>query len=317
MIQQPPLRYLPPFLKILTLFALMLICMQMMFFSAAYIIHQYLGVVDTEAFSSDIGLQAAHPMAALLMQFIGTGLGVFLLPSLMFSALTYGAIGKPLKLVYFPNAKQFLITIGLILCSGIFIALLVDINKLIPLPESLSSLKDFQQKYDTLLNAFFKDVTPLRFAFITLVLAVMPAIGEELFFRGSVLKILSETRLGIHGAVVFSALAFSLMHFEFYNTFAIFFMGLVLGYIYYFTQSIWASIAAHFVNNFLQVLLKYLFATGVLATDITTSEHLPLYLTITVGVFTFALLWLLCKNKSAPIEEKLPNLDSTNTTTTA
>lgn len=313
MIQQPPLRFLPPFFKMLTLFALMLICMQMMFFIAAYIIHQYCGVVDTEAFSSDISIQATYPMASLLMQFIGTGLGAFLLPSLMFSSLTYGSVGKPLKLSYFPTAKQLFITIALIICSGIFIALLVDINKLIPLPESLSSLKDFQQKYDTLLNAFFKDVTPVRFIFIALVLAVMPAIGEELFFRGSVLKILSETRLGIHGAVAFSALAFSLMHFEFYNTLAIFFMGLVLGYIYFFTQSIWACIAAHFINNFLQVLLKYLFTIGVLATDITTNEHLPLYQTITAGILAIGLLWLLWKNKSATIEEEFTNSNTPNT----
>lgn len=312
MFNQPPLRYLPPFFKILSLFSLMLLSTQITFFIAAYIVHQYFGVQDTTIFSSDINLQAANPMASLVMQAIGTGLGAFLLPSVMFSVLTYGGIGKPLKLVWYPTLKQISLTIGIIISSGIFVSLLVDINKLIPLPDSLSMLKDFQQKYDTLLNAFFQDATPMRFAFLTLVLAIMPAIGEELFFRGSVMKVFSETRLGIHGAIFFSALAFALMHFEFYNTLAIFFMGLVLGYIFYFTQSIWASIAAHFINNFTQVLLKYLYNTGALANDVTTQESLPLYETLTAGILAIVLLWLLWKNKTPMVIEENLDLEPSN-----
>lgn len=290
----------------------MLLSTQIMFFAAAYVIHQYFGVQNSEAFSGDLALQASNPMAALVMQAIGTGLGAFLLPSLMFSVLAYGDIGKPLKLNRYPSPTQLALTIGVIIASGIFIALLVDINKLIPLPESLASLKDFQQKYDNLLHAFFTGVTPVRLLLLTLVLAIMPAIGEELFFRGAVMKIFAETRLGIHGAVFFSALAFALMHFEFYNTFAILFMGIMLGYIYVFTQSIWASIAAHFVNNFTQVFLKYLFATGVISTDVTTMEHLPLYQTIGAGAITALLLWLLWKNKTTITEESLDLEPSNN-----
>lgn len=290
----------------------MLLSTQITFFIAAYLVHQYFGVQDTTAFSSDIQLQAANPMASLVMQAIGTGLGAFLLPSVMFSVLTYGSIGKTLKLVWYPTLKQISLTIGIIISSGIFVSLLVDINKLIPLPDSLSMLKDFQQKYDTLLNAFFQDATPMRFAFLTLVLAIMPAIGEELFFRGAVMKVFSETRLGIHGAIFFSALAFALMHFEFYNTLAIFFMGLVLGYIFYFTQSIWASIVAHFINNFTQVLLKYLYSSGALANDVTTQESLPLYETLTAGILATVLLWLLWKNKTPMVIEENIDLEPSN-----
>lgn len=274
--------------------------MQILFFASAYIVHQYFGVGNSENFASDVALQAANPMASLVMQAIGTGFGAFLLPALMFSVLTYGSMGEPLKLTTYPSAKQLLLTLGIILAGGIFISLLVDINKLIPLPDSLSSLKNFQEKYDALMSAYFKDADILRFVFIVLVLAVTPAIGEELFFRGALMKVFSETRLGIHGAVVFSALAFALMHFEFYNTLAIFFMGLMLGYIYVYTQSIWASIAAHFINNFLQVLLKYLFVSGYISTDFTTNESLPIYQTMIAGIITFVLLWLLWKNKTAP-----------------
>lgn len=290
----------------------MLLSTQITFFVAAYLVHQYFGVQDTSAFASDIALQAANPMASLVMQAIGTGLGAFLLPSLMFSVLTYGGISKPLKFIWYPTPKQLMLTIGIILSSGIFVSLLVDINKLIPLPDSLSMLKEFQQKYDTLLNAFFQDSTPMRFAFLTLVLAIMPAIGEELFFRGAVMKVFSETRLGVHGGVFFSALAFALMHFEFYNTLAIFFMGLVLGYIFYFTQSIWASIAAHFINNFTQVLLKYLYSIGAIATDITTQESLPIYQTLSAGLLTIALLWLLWRNKTQAMEEENEDLATSN-----
>jgi membrane protease YdiL (CAAX protease family) len=305
MFHQPPLRFLPPFFKLLALFSLMLISTQISFLAAAFLVHQYFDIQDTSAFAGSIALQAEHPMASLVMQAVGTGLGAFLLPSIMFSVLAYGAIGRPLKLIYYPNFTQLMIAIGLVLASGVFVSLLVDVNKKIPIPDSLSFLKEFQQNYETLMSAYFENINLLRFGFLVLVLAVMPAIGEELFFRGAVMKILSESRLGVHGAVVFSALAFAVMHFEFYNTLAIFFMGWILGYIFYFTQSIWASIAAHFINNFTQIFLKYLFSTGVIAIDIFKVENLPLYQTISAGILSFLLLWLLWKNKSEEPDKEL------------
>jgi|APTNR8051073442_1049403.scaffolds.fasta_scaffold16096_3 membrane protease YdiL (CAAX protease family) len=305
MFNQPPLKYLPPFFKILTLFSLMVLSMQIMFFVGAFIGHQFLGVENTETFMQDISEQAKNPMAALVLQGLGSGLGGFLLPALMFSVLVSGGVGSYLTLNVKPNAKHLLLAIGITLSAGVFISLLVEWNNMIQLPESLKVLTEMQQKYETLIEAFFVDVNFTRFLLLVVVLAVLPALGEELFFRGLVQKILSQTILGNHGAIIVTAIAFALMHFEFFNLFAILWMGITLGYLYFYSQSIWVSIAAHFLNNFLQVLLKYLFAIGIIKTDVTAVETLPLYATLSAALAMFGLLWLLKQNRVLPKSEPI------------
>jgi membrane protease YdiL (CAAX protease family) len=253
----------------------------------------------------DVSEQAKNPMAALVLQGLGSGFGGFLLPALMFSVLVSGNIGSYLTLNVKPTAKHILLAIGITLSAGVFISLLVEWNNLIQLPESLKLLTEMQKKYETLIEAFFTDVNFPRFVLLTIVLAVLPAIGEELFFRGLVQKILSQTVLGNHGAIFITAIAFAVMHFEFFNLFAILWMGITLGYLYFYSQSIWVSIAAHFLNNFLQVFLKYLFASGFIKTDVTSIESMPLYITLLAGLVMFGLLWLLKQNRIAPKPDQL------------
>ncbi len=299
MFQQPPLKFLPPFLKVVALFSLMMLSMQIMFYCGAFLVHGYFGVENAELFMKDVNLQTQNPVAALVLQGLGSGFGGFLLPALMFSVLATGNITDALMLNRFPTTKQLSIAIGITFFSGVFIAVLVDLNKAIPLPPSLAFLNEMQAKYDALIESFFSGVTFKRFLLMTLVLAVLPAVGEELFFRGIVQSILSKTALGVHGGIVFTGLAFSLMHFEFQNLLAILFMGVMLGYLFFFTQSIWTCIIAHFINNFLQVLLKYLHAIGKISSDPTTAESLPLYITLSAGIITLLLFVLLQKSKTS------------------
>ena len=85
-----------------------------------------------------------------------------------------------------------------------------------------------------------------------LVMAVLPAFVEEFLFRGLILTTLLP--YGRTVAVLCSALLFGVMHQNadqlLYATAA----GLVLGYVYVQTRSIWPSVLIHFCNNFLSVL---------------------------------------------------------------
>lgn len=275
-----------------------------MFMAGAFIVHQYMGVEDSELFIKDIAAQAQNPMAALLLQGLGSGFGAFLLPSIMFAVLAGGNVQHYLKLDRLPDAKQLLLAIGITITAGVFLALLVELNGKIKLPESLKMLETMQEKYEQLIAAFFKDVSFGRYLLLVLVLAVLPALGEEFFFRGLVQRVLTQSALGVHGAIIFTAIAFAVMHFEFYNLFGILWMGILLGYLYHYTQSLWTSIIAHFLNNFLQVTLKYLYEVGLLQIDVMTVETLPLYYTLSAGVLMFVLLWLLNKNKTQAFPEE-------------
>ena len=86
--------------------------------------------------------------------------------------------------------------------------------------------------------------------------AVVPAICEEYLFRGAILTNLLP--FGKTTAILASALLFGLMHQHPLQILYTTLMGVVIGYVYIKTKSIWACIILHFANNFITVLEEYL-----------------------------------------------------------
>ncbi|MEM7382956.1 MAG: CPBP family intramembrane glutamic endopeptidase [Bacteroidota bacterium] len=89
-----------------------------------------------------------------------------------------------------------------------------------------------------------------------LVLALLPAVGEELLFRGMVQGLFRSITKNIHVAICLSAFIFSAVHLQFYGLVPRFLLGVLLGYLYAWTQDLAFPIAAHFFNNAF-VLLVY------------------------------------------------------------
>ena len=95
-----------------------------------------------------------------------------------------------------------------------------------------------------------------------IVIALIPAIGEEMTFRGVLQQSLTR-RMNPHIAIFLSAAIFSFFHFQFYGFLPRMFLGLLMGYMFYITGSLWTSILMHFVNNGASVVLYYLSNLGV------------------------------------------------------
>jgi membrane protease YdiL (CAAX protease family) len=107
------------------------------------------------------------------------------------------------------------------------------------------------------LKAFFRIGGIEGIAFNLLIIAVLPAIGEELLFRGILQKIFVGITDNIHIGILITGFLFSLMHVQFIGFFPRMLMGVVFGYLLYWTGSIWIPILAHFVNNALGVITIY------------------------------------------------------------
>jgi membrane protease YdiL (CAAX protease family) len=88
---------------------------------------------------------------------------------------------------------------------------------------------------------------PLFVSFMSI--AIIPAICEELVFRGVMLPLLSKITRNIHAAVWITAMLFSLIHVQFYGFLPRMIMGALLGYFVVWSGSLWTSILAHFINN--------------------------------------------------------------------
>lgn len=89
-----------------------------------------------------------------------------------------------------------------------------------------------------------------------LVIAVAPALCEEILHRGILLK--AYENRGTMKAVVISAVMFGIFHFDITNLLGPIFLGLLFGYYVVRTNSIFAAVIAHFMNNFLATILQYL-----------------------------------------------------------
>lgn len=92
-------------------------------------------------------------------------------------------------------------------------------------------------------------------AIVLLCMVVLPAIFEELFFRGMLIPALSSGGTGV--AIFVSALAFALCHGSIYNFAGPFAAGLIYGYMSYALGSVWPAVAAHLINNALSLLIAY------------------------------------------------------------
>ncbi len=90
-------------------------------------------------------------------------------------------------------------------------------------------------------------------------IALLPAIGEELVFRGVVQKIFRQWSRNAHVAIWTTAVLFSAMHMQFYGFIPRMLLGAMLGYMLEWSGSLWLPMLAHFINNAGAVLLTYLF----------------------------------------------------------
>ena len=122
-----------------------------------------------------------------------------------------------------------------------------------------------------------------------LVIALIPAVGEEMTFRGVIQQSLTR-RMNPHIAIILSAAIFSFFHFQFFGFFPRLFLGILLGYMFYITGSLWTSILMHFVNNGAAVTLYYLGNIGVIEDAEHWGETQNVWIIVASAVMTLGLI---------------------------
>ncbi|MHB1276984.1 MAG: CPBP family intramembrane glutamic endopeptidase [Bacteroidia bacterium] len=128
-------------------------------------------------------------------------------------------------------------------------------------PEALADLEAQVRKLheDTVSQqfAFLKDQTPLDLLFNLFMMALLPAFAEELFFRRVGLRLLYDSTGNVHMSIGISALLFALVHGQFFYLIPLFLFGIVLGYLAYWSRSLWLPVIAHFINNAFTLTITY------------------------------------------------------------
>ncbi|MEN0046993.1 MAG: type II CAAX endopeptidase family protein [Bacteroidota bacterium] len=131
---------------------------------------------------------------------------------------------------------------------------LLALNKSLPLPEWMVSL---EKDLGALSSALLVMESPWELVLNIFAIAVVPAIGEELLFRGVLQQKLQAWTKQPHLAIWLAAIIFSAFHGQFEGFLARLALGAALGYLLYWTNNLWIPILAHFFNNAIQVMLQY------------------------------------------------------------
>ncbi len=140
-----------------------------------------------------------------------------------------------------------------------------NINKLLPLPDALKLMED---QTEQALKALLRMNTPLEFLANLTLLALLPALGEELVFRGVLQRQIMRRIANPWTAIVLSAAIFSFVHFQFEGFLPRWLLGILLGWLYWRTGNFWVPVAAHFTNNALQVVGQYLYGQKITSVDL-------------------------------------------------
>ena len=127
------------------------------------------------------------------------------------------------------------------------------LNQQLPLPSWAAEMEASAEK---VVKGLLVMNSTTELLFSVLVIAAIPAIGEELIFRGVFQKQLAEAFHNPVLAIWLAGFIFSVAHFQFAGLVPRFLLGVGLGYLFYWSQSLWMPILAHFLINASQIIAQ-------------------------------------------------------------
>lgn len=160
-----------------------------------------------------------------------------------------------------PEKNEIVLVIILVFCIFPVTYFTGQLNSGLHFPDWLSGIEKWMIKKENEANGLIEAIISSDSAWILilniLVIAVLPAVGEELVFRGIFQKIFYKLFKSGHLAIWFTAFVFSTLHFQFYGFIPRLILGLVFGYLFYFSGNLWLPMIAHFVNNAVPTIASY------------------------------------------------------------
>jgi hypothetical protein len=220
--------------------------------------------------------------------------GAFIIPPIIYARLQSQ---KPFNYLNIRLPKPvwlLLTTILLMLCISPFLEWSVYINQQMKLPVFLAPVENwmkYKEMEAEILTKTLLVMNSYQSLFINLlIIAVIPAIGEELIFRGCIQKILTSTTNNYHIGIWGAAIIFSAIHLQFYGFLPRMFLGALFGYIYVYSKSLIVPMLAHFYNNGAAVISAFVLQQQGKSLDTLTKPELQKWYLVILSVIFTALL---------------------------
>ena len=226
-------------------------------------------IFGNEAFMSLLSsnIEFTKENLGLLKYFqIAQSVGLFIVPSFILAYLFSANTFKYLKVNKNPLLISCIVSVVIVLSASPLINMVGIRNLEMKLPEWLSGIEMWMRQSEEsakqITELFVKVDSIQGLWFNIFMIGFIPAIGEELLFRGVIQRIFHEWTKNKHFAVWISAILFSALHLQFFGFIPRAILGAMFGYLLVYSNNLWLPINAHFAYNTTEVIAYYVYNKG-------------------------------------------------------
>lgn len=254
---------------------------------ASYIVESFYGLSTEELINFSSPDPIPNQSDGLKLFQLISAIGFFVLPSLLMAQALSSHPEEYLGLTQKPKVLNFFLSIALLLAALPIVEALIYVNEQLPFMGYFSDALDNQRTNQNIL--LMTEMSSLGgFAFTFTVMAIIPAVGEELMFRGILQNLLLKMRNNIHFAAVFTGAIFGILHGQPTHFLGLFALGTLFGYLKEWTKTLWIPIVLHLINNGSLLVQMYFFDVKPEAYLETAESQSPETITLLLAIGTAA-----------------------------
>ena len=215
----------------------------------------------------------------------------FIVPSLVYA---YLSDEKPLQYIGLKrnvNLIVLFIVIFLLTAAQPFALYLGQLNQQVNFGQMQEELQRSEAFYEKAMDNFVRMNSSADLLLNLFIVGLLPAFGEELFFRGSLQSILERWTRTPWVAILLSSVTFALLHGTVFKFLGILTLGIVLGTLFQVTRNLWYNIFFHFLNNSLALLTTFYASRNSMLKKLARDDYkispitAVISLAVTIGLF--------------------------------
>jgi CAAX protease family protein len=204
------------------------------------------------------------PVNGLRIMTMVSQLFFILLPAILFSKWIYNDFRKILK-IKIPDYKEIaLFIIGIFVLTPLlqnYVSIQNHfIDKMAEISPFLNSIKTLLDSLNKLVEKSYLNLlstqTVFDVIFVIFVVSIVPAVSEEIMFRGFIQSSF-EFKLKARWAIVITAVFFGFYHFNPYGLVPLIILGIYFSFASYMSRSIFIPMILHFTNNFIAIIMYF------------------------------------------------------------
>ena len=221
---------------------------------------------------------------------------VFTLLAFFFPAFIYARVVNRRPLVHLGfnsvmSSRQIFQVLLLGITALIVSGSLGELNQHIPLPQRwMIKARALEDAYKATMLAMAAMKNFSEYLVVLFVIAVAPAVFEEVLFRGAFQQVFIGWTRNAWAGIIITSILFSAIHFSYFGFLPRVALGMILGLIFYYSKNIWLNILLHFLNNGVVVTQLYLAGRSGKPIDKTIDENPPMWWSI-FGIIALVFLF--------------------------